>query len=108
MLIIQVWVVFDLNISLFIATTNWFKIAAIEKFEKSKEKISKKIRLKLENSKKQIKSIKEIYKKKKDMISKYFDYFDTDERMLFERIEEFIEQYNEILKVCSDVVLPDS
>ena len=31
------------------------------------------------------------------MILKYYDYFDTNERMLLERIENFIEQYHEIL-----------
>ncbi|MBN1215844.1 MAG: hypothetical protein JXA99_10445 [Candidatus Lokiarchaeota archaeon] len=68
-----------------------------EKFEKTKDKISKKIKLKLDNPKKLVDSIEETYSKKKNMILKYYDYFDTNERMLLERIEKFIEQYHEIL-----------
>ncbi|MBY9005790.1 MAG: hypothetical protein KGD63_03445 [Candidatus Lokiarchaeota archaeon] len=68
-----------------------------DKFEKSKVKIIKKLKLKLENPKKLVKSIEEIYDNKKKKLLKYYDYFDTNERTLFERIEDFFLQYNEIL-----------
>ena len=55
------------------------------------------MKIKLENPNKIFNTIKENYNKKKEKLLSYYDYFDTNERTLLERIDIFILKYGKIL-----------
>ncbi|MBY8983262.1 MAG: Mov34/MPN/PAD-1 family protein [Candidatus Lokiarchaeota archaeon] len=67
------------------------------KYEKTRIKMIKKMKIKLENPNKIFNTIKENYNKKKENLLSYYDYFDTNERTLLERIDIFILKYGKIL-----------
>ncbi len=69
----------------------------MDKYEKTKNKIVKKIKSKLENPKKLLELTKKDYEKKKEQLSSFLDYLDTNERKILEDIDTIILKYNKVL-----------